>query len=224
MIETPPILITGIPRSGTSIVAAVVQQCDVFIGNILKRSMYENHAIRDNIMKPYFERMGKDPKGQFPLPETKHVTIPADWREKVEKLITAQGYSEGTWMYKSTTMGLIWPVWHNAFPNAKWIIVRRRTGDVIQSCLKTGYMRAYTDAEGWLGWVHEYEKRFVEMIEAGVNCKVIWPERMVTGDYQQMKEALEWLGLQWFDELTDFVDPLLWTSRKKERSEKLCQE
>ena len=224
MIETPPILVTGIPRSGTSIVAAVVQQCDVFIGNILKRGMYENHAVRDNIMKPYFERMGKDPRGQFPLPETKHLIMPADWREKVEKLMTAQGYSEGAWMYKSTTMGLIWPVWHNAFPNAKWIIVRRRTGDVIQSCLKTGYMRAYTDGEGWRGWVHEYEKRFVEMIEAGVNCKVIWPERMVTGDYQQMKEALEWLGLQWFDGIKDFVDPLLWASRKKERSEKLCQE
>lgn len=224
MIETPPILITGIPRSGTSIVAAVVQQCNVFIGNIIKRSMYENHAIRDNVVKPYFERMGKDPRGQFPLPVTEDLKVPVDWREKVEKLITAQGYKEGAWMYKSTTMGLIWPVWQAAFPNAKWIIVRRRTGDIIQSCLKTGYMRAYTDAEGWLGWVHEYEKRFVEMIEAGVNCKIIWPERMVMGDYQQMKETLEWLGLKWFDELTDFIGPFLWTSRRKERSKELCQE
>ncbi len=221
----PPILITGIPRSGTSIVAATIGQCGVFIGEIFKRSMYENCGIKDRIVKPYFERIGKDPNGQFPLPETKDLSIPVDWKKKVEGIILKQGYDKSVpWMFKSTTMGLIWPVWYNAFPNAKWIIVRRRTGDVIQSCLKTGYMSAFSDEQGWLEWVHEYEKRFVEMIEAGVNCKVIWPERMVMRDYEQMKETLEWLGLQWTDELKNFIDPLLWTSRKKERRERLCQE
>ena len=57
----------------------------------------------------------------------------------------------------------------------------------IGSCKKTGYMKAFkdiakqtavgvnTEEEGWLWWVHEYEKRFVEMITEGLDCKVIYP-------------------------------------------------
>ena len=114
-------------------------------------------------------------------------------------------------------MSLIWPVWNIAFPNAKWIIVRRRTGDVIQSCLKTGYMTAYAEEAGWLEWVHEHEKRFVEMIEAGVNCKIIWPERMIHGDLQQLYEVIDWLGLTWKKEALDFINPQLWKENQKER-------
>jgi hypothetical protein len=218
MIEQAPILITGIPRSGTSIIAGVIKQCGAFIGNVSRRGMYENDNIREHLVKQYFYRIGADPRGQFPIPSTINLPIPGDWRERVEKIITMEGYHElngGYWVYKGTGMSLIWPVWHNAFPNAKWIIVRRRTGDVIQSCLKTTYMKAYNDIDGWKGWVHQYERKFVEMMEAGVNCKIIWPERMVTGDFQQMKEVLEWVGLQWTDEIKDFIDPLLWNSRMK---------
>ena len=57
------------------------------------------------------------------------------------------------------------------------------------------------------------------MIEAGLNCKVVWPERMVSGDYQQIHETLEWLGLKWNKEVINWIDPLLWYNRKKERKE-----
>jgi hypothetical protein len=122
----------------------------------------------------------------------------------------------------------MWPAWHYAFPNAKWVLVRRRTGDIIQSCEKTAYMRAFknaanreavgtqTEDEGWRWWVHENEKRFVEMMNEGVNVKVIWPERMVHGDYQQLYDTLDWLGLKWTSDILNFIDPLLWSSRKKE--------
>ena len=106
------------------------------------------------------------------------------------------------------------------------LIVRRRTGDVIQSCIKTGYMRIFkdpvirseflfeTEAEAWLWWVHEYEKRFVAMIESGLNCRIIWPERMVTGDYKQIYETIEWLGLKWNNNIPRIIDPLLNKSRE----------
>ena len=54
------------------------------------------------------------------------------------------------------------------------------------------------------------------MIEAGVNCKIVWPERMVRGDYYQMYEAMDWVGLPWNTKVLSVVDPLLWNSRKKE--------
>jgi hypothetical protein len=220
MINVAPILVTGIPRSGTTMIAKVIHECGAFVGDAERNNkwMFENPHISGIIVKPYMERMGTDPGGQFPLPKTKELSIPMDWGKRIESLIEHDGYVKGPWMYKDTKMGLIWPIWNNAFPNAKWIIVRRRTGDVIQSCLKTGYMTAYEDEKGWLEWVHEYEIRFVQMIEAGLNCKIIWPERMINGNLQQLYEVIEWLGLTWKKEALNYIDPLLWGSKQKERS------
>ena len=53
------------------------------------------------------------------------------------------------------------------------------------------------------------------MIEAGLNCKVVWPDRMVNGDYSQIQETLEWLGLPWDHSIINIIDPLLWHSKLK---------
>jgi len=37
----------------------------------------------------------------------------------------------------------------------------------------------------------------------------------VTGDYQQMYETIEWLGLEWKSEVLNFIDPKLWKARRK---------
>jgi hypothetical protein len=232
MIEEFPILITGCPRSGASIIASAISLCGAFSGEISKRGMWSNDVIREEIVKSYIRDLKYDTFGQYPLPITNDLIFPMNWGEKVEKVLLKQGYQKGKWMYKDPLSSLIWPVWNYAFPNAKWIIVRRRTGDIIQSCLKTAYMFAFEskenqkavgvsdEKEGWLWWEHEYEKRFVEMIEAGLNCKIVWPERMIYGDYTQMYEMLDWLGLKWNKEVINLIDPLLWYSKQKEKEEK----
>ena len=231
MIEVSPILITGCARSGTSMVAGVVNMCGAFGGRMSgpnknnEKGMFENAAVREHIVKPYLRSLGVDPLGQFPLPDVTTLSIPAGWRQRVEQIFVDEGYLGGVWMYKGAKMCLIWPVWNYAFPNAKWIVVRRRTGDIVSSCCKTGFMRAFRNAqfqravgakderEGWLWWVHQHERRFVEMIEAGLNVKVVWPELMVHGDYSQLYETLDWLGLKWKSEVLTFVDPKLWRAR-----------
>jgi hypothetical protein len=166
--------------------------------------------------------------GQYPLPGDMN-TVPLNWKKLISMQLLAEGYKKGVWMYKSARAGLLWRVWNHTYPNAKWLIVRRRTGDIIESCMKTGYMSAFkspencekigvaTEEEGWLWMIHEYEKRFVDMMTEGVNCKVVWPERMVNGDYRQIYEALDWIGLPWKPQVLTLADELLNTSRKKER-------
>jgi len=230
-----PILITGCARSGTSMVAGMVHMCGEFGGKMSgatknnQKGMFENSRIREEITKPYLRRIGVDVMGQYPLPDVNNLIIPTDWRQKVEQTMIDEGYKSGVWMYKGAKMCLMWPVWHYAFPDAKWVIVRRKTCDIIQSCLKTGFMRAFSrkenqyavgvtsEEDGWLWWIKQHEQRFVEMINEGLNCKVVWPERMGHGDYEQMYETLEWLGLSWKSEVLSFVDPLLWHARKTEK-------
>ena len=208
MINQSPILITGCPRSGTTIVARAVHVAGAFMGESSKRGMLENDEIKTKVVKPFFNLIGQDCRGQFVKLETPN-PIQNDWQTRIERILTTQKYTPNdVWMYKGLSC-LIWPVWKLNFPEAKWIIVRRRTGDIIQSCMKTAYMTAHNDEKGWRDWVHLYEAKFIEMIEAGLNCKVIWPERILDKDYQQLYETIEWTGLKWNNSIIPTIDKLL---------------
>ena len=228
-----PILITGAARSGTSMVAGVIDICGAWVGDTSgpnrsnQKGMFENVEIRNNIVKPYLQDLGVDKMGQYPLPHPEGLMIPRNFRDQIESVLRKQGYKDGPWMYKGAKMCLIWPVWHYAFPNAKWIIVRRKTSDIINSCCKTAFMRAFTrqdtcrrvgakdEQDGWLWWVHQHEERFREMMDVGLNIKVVWPERMVNGDYQQIMDTIEWLGLEWQGfKIHQFIEPKLWKARR----------
>lgn len=243
-----PIFITGIERSGTTVIARIIESCGVYTGNVSEmceniriKEMVDQYYLNSHIptnsifkMVQYKSSSKASLNSQYPLLNTKEICIPVNWKytikDQLEFEITKKQENR-LWMYKSNRLCQMWPVWNYAFPNAKWIIVRRRTGDIIQSCLKIAYMNAFKDLqiqkaigvnnekEGWAWWVHEHEKLFVEMIEAGLNCKVIWPERMVNGDYSQIFEMLEWLGLKWNDDIIPLTNKLLWNSpQMKERS------
>lgn len=221
-IEKSPILITGAARSGTSLIGGVINICGGFGGKMFPgnpnnaKGMFENIKIREGVDKGYLRSIKVDPKGQFPLPNTSKLPIPSDWRDQVESIMLEEGYKEGEWFYKGARSCLFWPVWHYAYPNAKWVVVRRRTADIASSCLSTGFMNYYSEYDGWVKWVNHHEEKFVEMIQAGLNVKQIWPERMIKGDYEQLHELIEWLGLTWREqEVIDFISPKLWKQKKK---------
>lgn len=214
-IKQSPILITGCARSGTSLVAGIINICGAF-GGFNSKGLFENRSIRE-IESGFLQSVHMDPRGQKPLPDTAKLPIPQDWKERVEKAIIVDGYRSGPWFYKGARTCLTWPVWHYAFPNAKWVIVRRRSADIADSCLKTSFMNAYDSYEGWIKWINHHEECFVEMIKAGLNVKIVWPERMVKGDYEQMYELIDWLGLQWKPkEVMEFIEPRLWKSKVKQ--------
>lgn len=221
-IEKPPILITGAARSGTSMVAGCINICGTFGGDLLGASkhnakgFFENAHIRDQIEKVYLRKHDLDPLGQYPVAETKGLSIPQNWRHEIESTMIRQGYDLGPWFYKGAKACQIWPVWNYAFPNAKWIIVRRRSVDIAESCLRTGFMKYYKDFDGWMKWVRYHEEKFNEMIDAGLNVKLVWPDRLVRGDYSQLLDAIEWLGLPWRSEkVMSFIEPKLWKAKQK---------
>lgn len=192
------------------------------------KGMFENTRIRQSIVKPYYVSLGVDQLGQFPLPDTKDMLIPPGWQDRIEEVMLDEGYQDGPWMYKGAKMCQHWPVWNYAFPEAKWVIVRRKTPDIINSCMRTGFMRAFgktmfqkavkakNEYEGWLWWVHYHEDRFREMMQEGLQTQEVWPERMVDGDYSKIQEMIEWLGLEWReDEVKAFIEPKLWKAKKR---------
>lgn len=215
MTKHSPILITGCPRSGASIIAKAFYFCGAFIGDTTV--MYENEYILEaehNLLKT----IAADVRGQNPLPDTNNLRIPTWWADYVRDACF-ETTEDKRWIYKSSLVTLLWPIWKAAFPDAKWIIVRRRTGDIINSCEKTTFMNGYSKREDWLNWIHQYEQRFIDMIDSGIDHRIVWPDRMVSEDYDQLQEAVEWTGLRWSNSVKSIIDPLLWHSRKKEKEE-----
>lgn len=224
-----PILITGCARSGTSMTAGVVYLSGAF-GGIMrgatkynKKGMYENTAIVNDHIKPLLRKYSVDPLGQNPLPdinvfheiENKYIDR---FKENIIRLMKREGYEEGLWFYKGAKMCLMWPLWHKAFPKAKWIIVRREPNDIVASCMRTSFMRGYKNYAGWLGWVAEHEKRFQEMHDAGLNIYQIWPQVAINGDFTELQMVINNLGLKWNeDKVKEFITPSYWHRNKDRR-------
>jgi hypothetical protein len=219
-----PLLITGIPRSGTSMVTGIIAACGAFGGETSpsstsnKKGFFENSRIRKDIVKPYIGSGGWDPMCQRPLPDiykvklhSKDMAFINKFKNSVVGVIKSEGYQDGIWYYKDPKMGLMWPIWDVSFPNASWVLIRRDVEDIVRSCLRTSFMKAYKDRSGWLGWCATHERRFEEMCEAKLKIYEIWPQRIINGDLSAIKMLINNLGLTWNEKaVMDFVEPRLW--------------
>lgn len=223
-----PILITGCARSGTSMVAGIINICGAWGGKMSgptkynKRGMFENGEIRNEMVKPFLlHEMKCDPMGQHPLPDIDRVRayafadgIADIWRRRVMDILFKHGYDgKCTWFYKGAKMCLMWPLWHMSFPLAKWVIVRRVDEDIVYSCMHTSFMRAFKEEAGWQQWVDVHKTRFEEMKSAGLDVLEIWPQQIVNAEFDEARSVIDALGLEWKDEkIIDFVTPALWSS------------
>jgi len=176
------IFITGAARSGTSLTTQILQAHGCYLGRKNEvNSLYENIGVRQKVLKPYLSSVGADPRGQSVLPDTNNLRRDRDIKDRVESF-----FKDGPepWAYKDAKLTLVWPVWADAFPEAKWVIVRRKSEKIVDSCIRTNFMRHHGDnKEGWLDWVKEHETRFDDM-KANLNYVEVW-----TDEYIQNSDA-----------------------------------
>jgi hypothetical protein len=215
-----PIIITGCARSGTSFIAGIIERCGAFGGEMTgptrynQKGQYENKAIRDGLTKPMLRAHGYDPLGQAPLPNVARLKIDPAWARKCLTSMSNQGYNNTIpWFYKGAKVCLTWPIWANAFPNARYIIVRRDDSRIIDSCLKTAFMRAYKTRHGWQAWINDHKNRFSEMKNFGLKCYEVWPDKIIAGDLAIAESMINWidLGLRFnAKSIKEFITPKLW--------------
>lgn len=203
-------------------VAGIVHFCGAFGGDMTgptpsnRKGQFENNYVRDRIVKPYLRMMGLDPLCQDPLPDPEKLLAYPNLRTDVKGAMMEAGYKSGPWFYKGAKMCLLWPLWYEAFPKAKWIIVRRDPMEIAESCVRTPFMRAFKTVGGWMGWVYEHEKRFGEMKAAGLDVTEVWAGQLIQGRLYEMRKFVESVeGLTWReDKIRDFITPGLWKGGK----------
>ena len=219
-----PIIIIGCPRSGTSMVTGIIDKCGAWGGVLFgpndfnKKGMFENIFIRNEIIKPYLSANNWDRLGQNPLPDIsivrRHSTdddFIGKMRNAIVSTMKKEGYNGGIWYIKEPKITLIWPIFNALFPSAKWVIIRRDVEDIVRSCLRTRFMRAYNNRSGWIKYVSIHERRFEEIYASKLNVQEIWPQRIINGDLTQVQMVVNNLGLNWDNkEIKSFVEPMLW--------------
>lgn len=179
-------MITGCARSGTSLTTGILKACGLNIGDV--NVLNEHTGIRDGLNKPHLKALGADPLGQGPLPDTGEVKPVKGWAE----FVSAKLQVREPCGFKDAKTCLIWPIWAAAFPEAKWVIVRRDRERIIDSCLRTHFMKRYSDREGWGRWVDHHEDRFNEIM-ANCDALEVWPDM----NPETFRPAVEFCGLQW---------------------------
>ena len=222
MLQDRPILVLGLPRSGTSIIAGALQACGAWLGHTVPagrsnpKGFFENVFLREQVNKPILQQLDCDPLGVHKLPVLDSLPT-IDWvEEKVRTNLTTEGYP-GTipWVFKDPKLSLIWPIWRHAFPQARWIIVRRDVEDVVRSCLRTHFMVHHsTDPAFWRTFADAYLERLAELQQSEVWYREIWPRDVVAGDRQALRGLVEDLEMSWNERaVRRLVKPRFWHSR-----------
>jgi len=191
-------------------------------GKYNQKGFFENLPITQKIIKPFLKDMGYDPMFQKPLPDIDVISVIAtkilgkQWRDQVLNVIKSQGYNDSCrWFLKCPKMSGLWPLWNAAFPEAQWIISERSDRLIIKSCHNTSFMTRYDTNEGWQKWIDYHKERFDEMESNGLDVSRVNAEKLVHGDHDEMKAAIENVGLEWRQsKIDDFIDVNIWNTIK----------
>jgi hypothetical protein len=207
-----PILIVGAARSGTSLVAGIINKCGAW---------YDcKSSVEPNKFNPkgYFESsmLFADFRGAMIFnerPEEKKGSL-SDKNFNAEKNELKNRYripGDRPWFIKMPEIvackGQVdWPLWDKYFPEAKWVIVRRNLTDIFSShAEKYGHIR-----EGTEQVLSEMDNLRTHLELTGRKYVDIWPFRSMAEGPGNFKNMIETLELEWHEEaVEEFIDPNL---------------
>ncbi len=213
-----PIIVTGVPRSGVSIIASLLRAFEAWPGDgeIRGRESY-NNEVRNRIVRPFFRGIRSNLIGRgntlLTTDQCRDVkdTVAPVWRRRILHLIHGKGYAGGPWLYWGADACLAWPIWNEAFPGAHWVIVRRETDAIVNACIMTKYVRdVVSDIPEWVDSYLTQIDRLQTGTESSREC---WPGSVYSGKLDTARTLVTRLGMNWNDDTAnDALSPALWAS------------
>ncbi|MBT3401782.1 MAG: sulfotransferase, partial [Rhodospirillaceae bacterium] len=189
-----PILVTGMARSGTSMVAGLLALSGAWVGRTLAgdahnpKGYFENLALREGVCKRLLQALGCDPLGIGKLPALDALPKVDGLTAPILAVLEKQGYDgKCPWLFKDAKMALLWPIWRDAFPAARWVVVRRDEAGVVASCLRTPFMCQHSeDPAFWRTVIAAYRARLDALVEwgaaSGARVYEVGADALVAGD------------------------------------------
>lgn len=220
-----PIIVTGVPRSGISLVAAALEVCGAWNGAKRTGSVDgrggENERLRERVIKPVLRGLGADASGYRNFPKTGAIdraiaeAVMDSIRDRVDRIIQEQGYvGDVPWLYADSRAVLLWRILVGAFPASQWIVARRADEEIIRSCDRTKWMKRTGDGRAaWDRMILAYRAQIKALREAHGVVHCVNPGRMIHGDHEEMRGVAEKVGVSWNDTaIGDLFSPIAWSS------------
>lgn len=183
------------------------------------RGFFENVILRERVQKEILRQGRFDPLGVQRLP-------PPAWHPSVKTLravvaaaLDAQQYDgRQVWGFKDAKLTLTWRIWHEHFPRARWVIVRRSSDEVIASCLRTSFMKLHSgDPAFWHRFVADYLERLAALQQAVGWSRVIAAGDVAAGRFTALEQLIGELGLTWRpDAARAFLAPDHWNAPRQQ--------
>ena len=220
-----PLLCIGMPRSGTSMAMGILAACGLWIGTMRPptpqnpKGFYENYRLERRIAEVSLGLVGADPNGVNPLPKLRAFNDFPSIRNLADFELRGDGYTgDVPWGFKSTKMTLSWPIWARAFPKARWLIVRRPPDQVVNSCLRTPFLRVRSaNPEFWQSSVAVYQQRIDQLKASGLAYDELCSTDILADDGVPLRPIAEALGLSWNESrVRAFIEPSYWGGSSKQ--------
>lgn len=226
-------LVTGCEKTGTSLVAGILHHCGVFGGAApeLEKNSYgnpkgcfENQLVKNGICKPFLLGKGLfnvrrlpprfagksldwfDPAIAGPAPE--------NLRRRVMAALMADGWDgEAPVFFKGPFLVRMPKAMCDAFPEARWLLVRRNTQHAMEDRLRTRFCDPVQQVDGDGNYLPDDILRCAneamdQIREHTGNAADIWPEKMIWGQWAAMRAEVEMAGGSWDQEEVEwFADP-----------------
>ena len=192
-----PVIVTGLGRSGTSLVMGLLYEHGVWVdspGHIRvwnKKGDFVNKGINKAIIKWGINYH--------------------NLASEIHKVIISQGYTGGHWGFKNVVKGEWVENFQRVF-SPTWIMVRRNVRDVYSSRLRVRAEKGKTDDYP----VPERYEPFTKFIRRWSNAnKVmdqyrddhdgfdIWPYKLVQGNYSELEKILNCLSLPFSEKICE---------------------
>lgn len=200
-------------------IAGILGECGLWLGHTVPggrenaKGFFENVLLREKAQKTILRAAGFDPLGVRKLPPPGWRPAIPNFRSGIAQLLAAQGYDgQLTWGFKDAKMTLTWPIWHEHFPGATWVIARRPSDDVIASCLRTGFMNQHSrDPAYWQVFVDAYQSHITELRRLTRRSFEIDTTAVAGGQLGSVEAVVAATGLVWRETAVHkFVSADLW--------------
>ena len=159
------------------------------------------------------EVSGSDPMGVTALPYFHELPNIKGLDKHILGLLEHEDYDfQRPWAFKEPKLSLIWPCFAQIFPEARWLIVRRPTEQIVASCLNTSFMKHQSDDPAfWHQWAEAYLERLHTLKETNLNWTEVWTQPLIDGDLSEIQTIVEGYGLEWNKQaVRDFISPDYW--------------
>src|SRR6056297_1522636 len=181
MEKNRPIVVLGMARSGTSLVAGSLHVNGIWF--------YPHYPRKQN------------PKGDYVNPEINKILNKGNnTKKRILEAIYNQGYKDGFWGCKhDINLGLI-NIWNKTF-SPVYVLVRRSPEDIWTSTLKMRVVKKQAISTEAAKKIIPYN-RFLKQWQTKtkyldkLNGFNIWPQKIIDGDFSELKDCLDFFGLE----------------------------